>query len=365
MKLVPKKIVDINGQRNFSILEILQYTVFLSIILYYGKILFIPLSFSLLLSFILYPICKWLESKGFNKIISISICLFSVSILLFSILYLLFIQLIAFFNEWDLLKIKLLEIVSEISKFHSEKMGISLEDQTIFIKDLINNSGNQALSVLKNVFFSLSEYVFVLIMIPVFSSLSLYHRHLLVQVLYQIFPSDKKKAVLEILIETIHAYYNFIKGMLIVYLVVGILNSIGLAVIGVPHPVLFGFIASILTFIPYIGIMISSLLPITISWITFNSIWYPIGVIAVFSIVQILESYIIFPLAVGSRLKINTLAILITIVAGGILWGAAGMILFIPFVGILKLIADRVERLKILSLLLNDGSDGVSKKDKT
>jgi predicted PurR-regulated permease PerM len=364
MKPVPKKILDFNPRSNVSILEILQYTVLLSIILYFGKTLFIPFSFSILLSFILYPICKWLENKGFSKSISISICIFSITVLLFSILYLLFTQLIEFFNEWQLLKIKLLEVVTQISKFLSEKIGISLEDQSIFITDLINNSGNQALAVLQNVIYYLSEYLFILIMIPVFSTLSLYHRHLLVHVLYQIFSSEKKEAVLEILIETIHAYYNFIKGMLLVYLIVGILNSIGLAIIGIPHPFLFGFIASILTFIPYIGIMISSLLPITISWITFNSIWYPIGVIVVFSFVQLLEGYVIFPFAVGSRLKINTLAILITIVIGGILWGAAGMILFIPFISILKLIADRVARLKTLSLLLSDGEDEKSKKNK-
>jgi predicted PurR-regulated permease PerM len=49
--------------------------------------------------------------------------------------------------------------------------------------------------------------------------------------------------------------------------------------------------------------MISSLLPIAVSWITFNSIWYPLGVVLVFSIVQALEAYVIFP-AVGRRLKL-------------------------------------------------------------
>ena len=159
----------------------------------------------------------------------------------------------------------------------------------------------------------------------------------------------------EIIIETIHEYYKFIKGMLVVYIIVGFLNSIGLLIIGIPYPFLFGFSASILTFIPYIGIIVSSLLPITVAWITFNSIWYPIGVIAVFLLVQLLEAYIIFPYAVGSRLKINTLAILVMVIAGGILWGAAGMILFIPFISILKLIADRSENLKFLSFLLSDG----------
>ena len=98
--------------------------------------------------------------------------------------------------------------------------------------------------------------------------------------------------------------------------------------------------------------MIASLLPIAVSWVEFNSIWYPLGVVLVFTIVQFLEAYVIFPLAVGGRLKINTLAIMIMIVVGGIFWGAAGMILFIPFISILKLIADRTESLKTLSILL-------------
>ena len=119
-------------------------------------------------------------------------------------------------------------------------------------------------------------------------------------VLYHIFPSEKKETIREILVETIQAYYNFIKGIVLVYLIVGILNSIGLAIIGISHPILFGFITSILTFISYIGIMISSLLPITISWITFNSIWYPLGIILIFSIVQLLEGYIIFPFDVAA-----------------------------------------------------------------
>lgn len=77
----------------------------------------------------------------------------------------------------------------------------------------------------------------------------------------------------------------------------------------------------------------------------------------VFTFVQILEANIIFPFAVGNRLKINTLAVIVAIVTGGILWGAAGMILFIPFMSIVKLIADRTESLKMLSLLLGSDSD--------
>jgi predicted PurR-regulated permease PerM len=63
---------------------------------------------------------------------------------------------------------------------------------------------------------------------------------------------------------------------------------------------------------------------------------------------------LIFPLAVSSRLKINALVTIVSIFAGGIIWGVSGMILFIPFLGILKLVADRTPSLKVLSVILGD-----------
>jgi predicted PurR-regulated permease PerM len=141
-----------------------------------------------------------------------------------------------------------------------------------------------------------------------------------------------------------------------VYALVGVLNSIGLLLLGVPNAILFGLIASILTFIPYIGIMVGSLLPIAIAWVTYDSIWYPVGIVAMFTFVQYLEANVIFPWAVSNRLNVNTLVVLIAIFVGGLLWGVAGMILFVPFVGILKLIADHNPKLKTLSMALGTHS---------
>jgi predicted PurR-regulated permease PerM len=341
--------------KKLSLLDILQCTVLICVLLYFGKILFIPLSFSLLISFILYPVCKWVEKKGASKILSIFGSLFALLFLLAAIVYLVFLQINEFSHEWLPFRAKLLETVNQLSLIIAERFGISTDEQFTFFKNYINNSGVQTFSVLRSALYYLSESIFYILIIPVLSGLILYHRNILANALYQIFPENKKEAVYEILVETINTYYNFFKGMLLVYLIVGILNSIGLAIIGIPHPFLFGFIAAILTFIPYVGILVSSLLPIAISWITFNSIWYPLGVILVFSIVQILEAYVIFPFAVGSSLKINTLVIIVMITIGGILWGAAGMILFIPFTSIVKLIADRTASLKTLSILLGDG----------
>jgi predicted PurR-regulated permease PerM len=83
----------------------------------------------------------------------------------------------------------------------------------------------------------------------------------------------------------------------------------------------------------------------------------PIGIIAIFAVVQYLEANVIFPLAVSNRLNVNTFVMLVAIFVGGVLWGLAGMILFVPFVGIAKLIADHNPKWKTVSMIL-----GVSEK---
>jgi len=138
-----------------------------------------------------------------------------------------------------------------------------------------------------------------------------------------------------------------------VYLVVGTLNSIGLLLLGVDHAILFGMLTAFMTMIPYVGIIISSLLPITVAWVTTNSVFYPLGVIAIFAFVQYLENSVIFPKIVGQQLNVSSWAILVALIAGGIVWGVSGMVLFMPFVAILKIISGYIEEWKPLNILLS------------
>ena len=105
-------------------------------------------------------------------------------------------------------------------------------------------------------------------------------------------------------------------------------------------------------------IFISALLPITVAWITKGSIWYPLGVVGVFTFVQYLEANVIFPRVVAAQLNISTWATLVAIIAGGIIWGVSGMILFIPFIGMLKIVTDYMPEWEALNILLrrNEGN---------
>lgn len=344
-------------RKNFFIspgspLVVLLYIISCSVILYFGKNIFIPLSFAVLISFVLYPLCRWMETKGIGRMAAISISIV-ILILLGSLLGILLVsQFLSFIHEWPTFQTKLQAEGEKLNQLIIDNFGFSKDTLSNWTSKILDESGSTILQFLKGTASASMFSLVLFILIPVYAVLILYYRSYWLRILYRLFPGESQKSIQEIIGLTINAYYNFIKGMGIVYLIVGTLNSIGLLILGVPHAILFGFIASILTFIPYIGIIVGSLLPITMAWVTYDSIWYPVGIIGIFSLVQYLEANVIFPMAVSYRLNVNTLVMLLSIFVGGLLWGMAGMILFVPFVGIAKLIADHNPKWKTVSMIL-------------
>lgn len=331
------------------LLQYLQVILFSAVILYFGKILFIPLFFGLLIAIIMFPICKWLEQKGWNKSLAITTCLLIITILFAALLVLLLWQLKVFSKDAPAIFSKFETAVKQFQVWLSQNAGITANIQEGWSKKIADSFPG----LLSSAFQTTANTLFILFLTPVYTALFLYHRKVFIQYLKSITAGKYQHQLDNILLQTIHTYFNYIKGMVLVYFIVGILNSIGLLALGVKHPLLFGMLCAIMTIIPYIGIIISALLPVSLVWMDTGNIWYPLGVIAVFIFVQYLEANVIFPKVVGTQLHVSTLAMLVAIIAGGIIWGVAGMVLFIPLVAILKIISDNIEEWKPINLLLS------------
>lgn len=308
-----------------------------------GSTLFIPIAYAMFIAFLLYPLCGLLEKKGWGRGVAVSMSVFIGLILSFVIIAAFGVIIVSFANEWPVVQEKLNELITKISITVSGYLGWSDKELHEKIVAAFSGKSGELLNAGKAVFYSVSEGILWMVLIPVYVFLILFYRQKLVDSFLQFVAADKRQTFREVLELSIHTYFSFIKGMAIVYLMVGILNSLGLLLIGVPHPFFFGFLTAIMTFIPYLGILLAGSLPVVYAWMTFATIWHPLAVVAVFAFVQYLEANVIFPWIVGSKLNMNTLSTLVVIITGGILWGASGMILFVPIAAILKLIADRME----------------------
>jgi predicted PurR-regulated permease PerM len=335
-----------------KILIYIQAVILIVGALYFAKPLLVPMSYGLLVAVVLFPLCKKLERKGFPRAISISVALLSVTILITILFALLIVEINLFNYDLPVLRQKITDGLPYFQKWLSKAIGISMQSQSSWWENAVYNLISNPAEIIKNALTATAETFVTLFLIPIYAALFLYNRTVFVRFLVSITPSVHRGLLPHILEKATSTYSKFIKGMVFVYLIVGTLNSIGFLLLGIKHAVLFGILTALMTIIPYVGIIISSLLPITVAWLTNDSIWYPVGVIVILSVVQYLEANVIFPKVVGTQLNISTWATLVAAIAGGLLWGISGMILFIPFVGILKIILEQFPAGRIFNILL-------------
>ena len=156
---------------------------------------------------------------------------------------------------------------------------------------------------------------------------------------------------------------GYISGLAIVVFIAGVLNSIGLLILGIDHAIFFGFLSGCLTIIPYVGIAIGATLPAILALITKDSMWYAVGVVGVHGFVQFLEGNFITPKITGSRISINAMAAILALLIGGKIWSIPGMILAVPTIGIVKILLSYSKSFKPLASLMDDSKVGEEKSD--
>ena len=149
---------------------------------------------------------------------------------------------------------------------------------------------------------------------------------------------------------------HYLTGRLVAGLIMGILFLIGFLIIGLKNAVILSVIVAIMTIIPYVGALIGGLVPFFISIIdgSFNqSIW----VIIIILVVNVIDHYFIEPYLVGGSVNISPFFTIFVLILGGLVWGIAGIILFLPLSGILKIVFEKVEGLQPYGSLIGDQSD--------
>ena len=147
---------------------------------------------------------------------------------------------------------------------------------------------------------------------------------------------------------------SYLTGRAISMILQAVIFSAGLLIIGIKSAILLGCLAALLTILPYVGTVTGGLFPIFMSLITEDSINPTIWVVVLLVGVQTLDNYFIEPNVVGGKVHLNALFTILIILIGGLIWGAVGMILFTPMLGMIKIIFDHVETLKPYAYLIGD-----------
>ncbi|MGH4121025.1 AI-2E family transporter [Clostridium sp.] len=134
---------------------------------------------------------------------------------------------------------------------------------------------------------------------------------------------------------------NFIRGQLLVGLIIGLISSIGLTIIGIDFAFLIGFTAGLANVIPYVGPIIGCIPAIIIGLLSPNPIMALWAVLLLFAVQQ-LDGAVISPKIVGDSMGLNPIFVIMAITIGGTIAGILGMLLSVPIAGIIKLFLTKV-----------------------
>lgn len=134
----------------------------------------------------------------------------------------------------------------------------------------------------------------------------------------------------------------------------GLVTGVGLAIIGVPTPVLWGILGAIMRFIPYLGPVIAAAFPLTIA-VAVDPGWSMVASTAVlFAVVEPMLGQVIEPLVYGHSTGLSPVAVVLSATLWTALWGPVGLLVATPLTVCLVVLGRHVERLEFLDVILGD-----------
>lgn len=164
---------------------------------------------------------------------------------------------------------------------------------------------------------------------------------------------DKKKAV-QIARQTEAQISIYLFTTVLVNLGVGIVTGFVLYLLDMPNPVLWGVVAGVLNFVPYVGAVVNAVVLALAALLTFDTVGRAMLVPAAFLGLNIIESNVITPFVLGRRMRLNTVAVFVGLAFWWYLWGITGAIIAVPLMAVLKIMCDHIDSLAAFGEFLGE-----------
>jgi putative permease len=303
-----------------------------------------------LLSILLSPVVDFLESRGVKH----GLAIFFVMALVLALLVLSFWMIIP--RIIRSVQVLIANLQSGIFSDFNQKVE-SFFDKRFHNPDLaknviarLNGLGVQLLGSLEGLFKSVGSFLALVVIIPVITFFLIKDSRQFKKALISRVPNQYFELSLNIFNKTGDQITKYIQGQAIAALIVGTLSIIGLFIINrvfhdpVPYFAFIGGVRGLLNVVPYVGPIIGMILALALTLLNNPAnlgvvlLWVAI----VFILVQAIDNVVITPLVVSKSVDMHPLTVLVVVIIGGKIAGALGMLLAVPFIGVIKVVLSQL-----------------------
>ena len=244
-------------------------------------------------------------------------------------------------KESQLLAQRLPDLITNVratlEPFLQKQFGISLNIDPAQIQEIVTKNWKTAGGLFGDVLISAGNHGMALIgllanilLLPVVLFYLLRDWDELVHKISNLIPLDMIDKTSEIAHEIDQVLAEFLRGQLAVMLAMSAFYVIGLWAVGLNMALPIGLVAGLLGFVPYLGITAGILLALLVAALQFTSFAQIMPVLLVFGVGQIVESFLLTPRLVGDRIGLHPVTVIFALLAGGQLFGFAGVLLALP-----------------------------------
>lgn len=332
--------------------SILFFILLIVVFLYGGAPFLIPFIFGVFFAFLMVPLCKLLEKIRINRAIASLLSTLVVFIVFGGTLFLLITQINLFVSELPQMEDKITSFVESSQNKIESITNLSLGEQDEILEDRSGQIIEKIEPFVTGFFGNLFGAVFSFFLVLIYMFLLLLYRKKIFEFLMMYIPNDQEESAKKVLIKISKVAFHYLWGRAKVMILLGIMFFITFISFGLPYALLFTLFGAVITIIPYFGPLLSGLLPIVFSFVYFDNLQKILFFSVVVIVIQLIESYLLEPLILGKEVKLNPMVVIVVIVMGGIMWGLAGMILFVPIFAMVKIVSLNHSGLKPIGFLL-------------
>jgi predicted PurR-regulated permease PerM len=234
---------------------------------------------------------------------------------------------------------ELLENAQDVAGRLSSALGLGTSfglDSLDVVDSARNFFSGGALSTVANVGASVASVLSYVVVIVIATIYAVARPRPLVNGFVALFPAGRRQEVREILADIYGTVQRWFVGQLGSMLVIGVLSTVALYLIGVPFALLLGIFSGLVSFIPFVGPLISVIPPVLLALIgtPVDALW----VVLAYAIIQTIESYLLQPLIMSRAVSLHPAVVMFALLIMGTLFGFVGVLLAVPLVAALHVL---------------------------